>query len=155
VTARDDEALARLRTAGDLAGLADALGALGARALDDGDWPTAIRALDEAAAVCEAMQRPALAAQASIGVVLALRGMGRHTEALARAHAAVTLAPGGPSKIAALTTLGTSLRAIGDHAAAHTAFTAALDLAQPAGLQPLHAAALQRMIDVSAAAARR
>lgn len=143
VMTADDE-LARLRAAGDLAGLVDALGMRGARALEAGEWDAAIPLLDEAAAVSEVIQRPAHAAHALIGVVMALRASGRHEEATATARRAVALAPGGPSKVGALTALGECLRAAGDHEASLAAFTDALAAGRAAGLLPFHQAALLR-----------
>lgn len=139
-----DEELSRLREAGDLAGLADALGARGARALDAGDWARAIEMLEESAAVNEAVQRPAHAAQALVGVVTALRGAGRLEEAAARARRAIELAPGGPSKIAALTALGECLRTSSAHVGALDAYSEALVLGREAGLLPINQAGLQR-----------
>src|SRR5215203_4476664 len=87
--AAGDGELSSLRAAGDLAGLADALGRRGARALDAGDWPAAIRLLGEASVVAETMQRPGHAAQASIGVAIALRCCARLDEARRSAARAV------------------------------------------------------------------
>lgn len=143
MTDHDDE-LARLRSAGDLAGLADALGARGAKALETGAWAPAIELLEEAAAVAEAVQRPAHAAQALVGVVTALRGSGRLDEAAATARRAIALAPGGPSKVGALTALGECLRTSGDHAGSLAAYTDALALGRDAGLLPVNQAGLLR-----------
>jgi tetratricopeptide (TPR) repeat protein len=144
MTTENDDELARLRGAGDLAGLTDALGVRGARALDAGAWAQAIELLEESASVAEAVQRPGHAAQALVGVVTALRGSGRLDEAAATARRAIALAPGGPSRVAALTALGECLRTTGDHAGSLEAYSEALELGREAGLLPVNQAGLLR-----------
>ena len=128
--------LGRLRATGDLAGLVEALGARGAIALEQGAWAAAIRILEEAAAVNAAVQRPAHAAQAMIGVTVALRGSGRAAEGVAAARRATALAPGGPSKVAALAALGELEAAAGRGGDAVRAFDEAISTGRASGLAP-------------------
>ena len=126
--------LGRLRAAGDLAGLVEAIGVRGAVALEQGSWAAAIRLLEEAAAVNAAVQRPAHAAQALIGVTVALRGSGRADEAVGAARRAVALAPGGPSKVAALAALGEVEAAAGSCGDAVRALDDAIAMGRMIGL---------------------